>query len=126
MAESEVSDESGAPDAELTTLDGLTAAVRQNVKEERLLVRRLDQLRAGRAEGRSWRDLLGGERRPGALGLSVGILRRITEASGTLRRALAQGLRAEGASIPAIAAVFGVSHQRVSALLRNSDRRPPP
>jgi hypothetical protein len=126
MAETVVTDGSAGPDAELATLDGLTAAVRQNVKEERLLVRRLDRLRAGRAEGRSWRELLGGERRPGTLDLSVGILRRITEASGTLRRSLVQGLRAEGATIPAIAAAFGVSHQRVSALLRHSDRRPPP
>jgi len=111
-------------DGELATLDDLSAAVDENVRDERLLGRRIRQLRAGRAEGRSWRELLAGERRPGALELATRILRRITEAGGTLRRALAQGLRAEGATIPAIAALFGVSHQRVSALLRRHDQHP--
>ena len=39
-------------------------------------------------------------------------------ASGKLRRAMVHTLRQEGESIPWIAGVFGVTHQRVSNLLR--------
>ena len=53
--------------------------------------------------------------------MSARILRRATEASGQLRRRVAAGLRAEGATLPAIARWFGVSHQRISTLLRNGD-----
>jgi len=38
--------------------------------------------------------------------------------SGHMRTALAQALRAEGASIASIAELFGVTHQRVSHLIR--------
>ena len=122
MTMTEVVDDS---DGVVAALDDMTEAVQENIKDERLLVRRLGRLRDGRARGATWHDLLSGENRPGALGLAAQILRRLTESAGRLRRALAAGLRAEGATIPAIAALFGVSHQRVSALLRRSDRRPP-
>jgi transposase len=46
------------------------------------------------------------------------ILRRQSEASGYFRRSLVVALRAEGQSIPSIATLFGVTHQRVSNLLR--------
>jgi transposase len=62
--------------------------------------------------------LLDGEPRPGALQLSSTILARLTEGSASLRRGLVRALRAEGATIPAIAEHLGVSHQRVSSLLR--------
>jgi hypothetical protein len=112
-------------DGVLAALDGMTAAVQENIKDERVLVRRLGRLRDGRARGATWQDLLARETRPGTLGLATQILRRLTAAAGRFRRALAAGLRAEGATIPAIAALFGVSHQRVSALLRGRDRHPP-
>ena len=40
------------------------------------------------------------------------------DASGAFRRALAVGLRKEGMQVTEIAALFGVSRQRVSALIR--------
>ena len=68
-------------------------------------------------------NLVSGERQPGVLELASRILTRLTETSGSLRRVVARGLRLEGATIAAIAALFGVSHQRVSALLH---RQQPP
>ena len=55
---------------------------------------------------------------PGTVQLVSAILRRQSEASGYLRRSLVVALRAEGQSIPSIAHLFGVTHQRVSNLLR--------
>ncbi len=110
------------PGGVLAAVDGLAAAVEENGKDERLLVRRLRELREGRAEGRSWLDLLGPDERPSVLGLIGRIIGRLTDAGGALRRALARGLRLEGATIATIAKRFGVSHQRISALLRREDR----
>ncbi|MBV8985983.1 MAG: hypothetical protein JO248_16255 [Acidimicrobiia bacterium] len=44
----------------------------------------------------------------------------LTDATARLRRAAARELRAEGMTMEAIAATFGVSRQRVSALLREA------
>ena len=112
------------PGGVLAAVDGLATAVEENAEDERRLVRRLRELREGRAEGRSWLDLLGPDERPGVLGLTGRIIGRLTDAGGTLRRALAMGLRLEGATISTIAERFGVSHQRISALLRREDRPP--
>jgi hypothetical protein len=115
----------GGRDTELDTLDGLADAAEDNARDERRLARRIRQFRDGRAEGRSWHDLFSAERRPGVLQLTSRILKRLAEGSGSLRRVLANGLRMEGATMAAIAALFGVSHQRVSALLHRYDKEPP-
>jgi hypothetical protein len=109
-------------EGELEILDGLAETVEKNARDERLLARQLRQLRAGRAAGRSWHTLLDGERGARLLELPTQILRRATEVSVVVRRRLAAGLRSEGATVPAIARRFGVTHQRISALLRNGDR----
>ena len=105
--------------AELLALDSLAAAIEDNVRDERLLATRIRQLRADRTKGRSWHDLLGHKTHPPVLELSTRILGRATALSAALRRRLARGLRAEGATIPAIGEIFDVSHQRVSTLLRD-------
>ncbi len=110
---------------ELDTLDGLADAAEDSARDEQRLARRIRQLRAGRADGRSWRDLLSGDRGAGVLQLASRILNRVTECSGCLRRVLAAGLRSEGATMAAIAGLFGVSHQRVSALLQRHNHQPP-
>ena len=113
------------PGSELAALDGLADTVEENARDERRLARRIRRLRTGRSEGRSWHELLAGDRTPGVLGLASRVVSRLTEASGNLRRVVAHGLRVEGATIAAIAALFGVSHQRVSALLRRRTHEPP-
>ena len=110
------------PGGVLAAVEGLADAVEENAEDERLLARRLREIREGRAEGRTWLDLLGPDDRPSVLGLTGRIIGRLTDASGTLRRALARGLRLEGVTIATIAGLFGVSHQRISALLRREDR----
>jgi predicted transcriptional regulator len=46
------------------------------------------------------------------------------EASGHTRRALAQAMRSEGTSIPTIARLFGVTHQRISNILNHPAAAP--
>lgn len=109
---------------ELDALDSLAEAVEENARDERILARRIRQVRAGRAAGRSWHSLLDRDRGSALLEVPTRVMRRATEISGLLRRRLTTGLRAEGATIPAIADRFGVTHQRISALLRNGERPP--
>ena len=108
----------GGGDEVLRTLDELEAMLRENAESERLLSKRVTDLRTARRSGREWKTILAAEDEPGTVQLVSAILRRQSEASGYLRRSLVVALRAEGQSIPSIAHLFGVTHQRVSNLLR--------
>jgi hypothetical protein len=105
-------------DEVLKALDELESVLRENAESERLLVQRIAEVRLARQNGREWKGILGDEDDPGTVQLVSTILRRQSEASGYLRRELVVALRAEGQSIPSIAHLFGVTHQRVSNLLR--------
>jgi hypothetical protein len=102
----------------LNALDELESVLRENAESERLLSKRIADVRQARENGREWKAILGDEDEPGTVQLVSTILRRQSEASGYLRRSLVVALRAEGQSIPSIAHLFGVTHQRVSNLLR--------
>jgi len=125
VAETTTKHPSPSPDEELDQLDQLAGRIEDEARSVRHLAGRLRQLRAGRARGRSWEELVDG-RRPGVLDLVDQAVRRLTESSAALRRVLVRGLRAEGATMPAIAQVLGVSHQRVSVLLRGRNGPVPP
>ncbi len=105
------------PDEVLSALDALSEAIERNREDEQLLLSRLANLRRAWAEGGVVGGALAQEPVPGTLQLLGRILSRLTESSGNARRALARAMRAEGATIPAIAQVFGVTHQRVSNIL---------
>jgi hypothetical protein len=110
-------DGTGSDDV-LLALDELEAVLRENAESERLLSKRIADVRLARQSGREWKAILGDEDEPGTVQLVSTVLRRQSEASGYLRRSLVVALRAEGQSIPSIAHLFGVTHQRVSNLLR--------
>ncbi len=107
------------PAAELAALDDLAGRIERNATDERRLAQRIRRLRAGRAGGQPWAELLG----PGGVGMVIAlagaIARRATVAGAALRRLLARGLRDEGRTVSSIAAELGVSHQRVSSVLRD-------
>ena len=102
----------------LKALKELEGVLRENAESERLLSKRIADVRQARENGREWKAILGDEDEPGTVQLVSTILRRQSEASGYLRRSLVVALRAEGQRIPSIAHLFGVTHQRVSNLLR--------
>jgi hypothetical protein len=105
-------------DEVLKALGELEVVLRENAEHERVLFQRIAALRLARENGREWRSILSDEDEPGTVQLVSTVLRRQSEASGYLRRSLVVALRAEGQSIPSIAHLFGVTHQRVSNLLR--------
>ncbi|HWE67640.1 MAG TPA: helix-turn-helix domain-containing protein [Acidimicrobiales bacterium] len=105
-------------DEVLDALGELEVVLRENAENERLLFKRIAEVRLARENGAEWKSILVDEDEPGTVQLVSTILRRQSEASGYLRRSLVVALRAEGQSIPSIAHLFGVTHQRVSNLLR--------
>ncbi len=105
-------------DEVLKALNELDAVLKENAERERVLFQRIAEVRLARENGQEWKAILADEDEPSTVQLVSTILRRQSEASGYLRRSLVVALRAEGQSIPSIAHLFGVTHQRVSNLLR--------
>jgi hypothetical protein len=112
------SESSSGSDEVLDALNELDAVLQENAERERVLFQRIAEVRLARENGQEWKTILAGEDEPSTVQLVSTILRRQSEASGYLRRSLVVALRAEGQSIPSIAHLFGVTHQRVSNLLR--------
>jgi hypothetical protein len=107
-------------DAFLDALTVLDEALAANQQRMTLIERRIAQLRRLRASGASYADIVSS--RDGPL-----LVQLLTESSAALdisganvRRAEAQALYTEGLTMEQIAEHFGVSRQRVSALLRKA------
>lgn len=89
------------------------------------LGRRAEDLRQRRREGSAWDELVAGEARPLVVEQLAQVLDRLGESSAQFRRAEAQALAAHGLSHARIARLFGVTRQRVGALLAHGqDPRP--
>jgi predicted XRE-type DNA-binding protein len=82
---------------------------------------RVAMLRRRRAEGAEWGDLVGDEQRPLIVELLSAGQERLVRSGSKLRRAQAQALRAEGLTYDRIAELFGVTRQRVIALVKAAD-----
>jgi hypothetical protein len=78
----------------------------------------LAALRNHRVRGTSWHRIISDGDSPNPLPTLTTIATNFARASGAFRRALAVGLRKEGMQVSEIATLFGVSRQRVSALIR--------
>ena len=110
-----------ASDPVLEALDGLLHALRNNRARIEATLARAERIREQREAGLSYREIESGEQRPLIVELTRDNLAALVEAGSRLRRAEARALHAEGMTMEQIAELFGVSRQRVSALLR-SDR----
>jgi len=107
-----------ANDPVLEALDGLVRALRQNQSRIEATIARAERIREQREAGMSYREIESGEGRPLIVELTRDNLAALVEAGSRLRRAEARALHAEGMTMEQIAELFGVTRQRVSALLR--------
>ncbi|WP_116711051.1 hypothetical protein [Actinomycetospora cinnamomea] len=102
-------------------LAGLAEELTACVAGLQAALERSEQLRALRAADCSWREAVSAEARPLIVELVSEALDGLNRAGSRWRREEARSLHAEGLSINAIAALFGVTRQRASVLVRESD-----
>ena len=112
----------GSGDELLEALTALEEALADNERRARLIKKRIAQLRRSRAKDVPYTDLVTSEGGP----LIVHLLTESSAALDTfgadVRQAEAEALYAEGMTMEQIAKSFGVTRQRVSALLRKGAR----
>ena len=81
---------------------------------------RAEALQRRRREGSAWLDVVTSEARPLVVERISTVLASLSAVGHTWRREQAAALQAEQISINRIAALFGVTRQRISALLREN------
>ena len=107
------------PDDEVVSaLRALCAALDENAKAADLIRKRAKVIIDARAEGRSYTEIIDAGSRPLVPELVSDKLNRLFEAGSRVRRAEAAALHDEGVSMERIGEIFGVTRQRVSALLK--------
>lgn len=102
-------------------LQELVVALRHNIDRLERAIGRADHLRAERATGKPWSEIVAAEDRPIILELIGQNLEELYQVGGRLRRAEARALHHEGLSMEQVARLFGVTRQRISALLKNRE-----
>ncbi|MGY1605215.1 hypothetical protein [Geodermatophilus sp. SYSU D00815] len=107
-----------APDEASRALADLVSALDDCITRLGAARERAEKLLAARAEGSSWLDLVSTESRPLVVESVSAVMATLARAGSAFRRAEAHALQAEQVSINRIAALFGVTRQRISALLR--------
>jgi DNA-directed RNA polymerase specialized sigma24 family protein len=109
-------------DPVLEALDELVDALRINATRIEAAIARATQMRTERESGRSYRDIEADGEGPLLVALTSDNLTALLEKGSQLRRAEARALHNEGMTMDQIAEMFGVTRQRVSALLRQGER----
>ena len=107
------------PDPATDSLAELLVAVDECVAELQDVRRRAEDLLTARRSGSSWLDIVSSEQRPLVVESISSVMATLARAGSTWRREEAHALHSEDVSINRIAAMFGVTRQRISALLRD-------
>ncbi|MCF6743841.1 hypothetical protein E9529_06045 [Blastococcus sp. KM273128] len=107
-------------------LERLIACIDASLAELEHARARADLLLAERRAGRSWLDLVTEESGPLVVESVSTVLASLATAGHAFRREEAAALQREQVSINRIAALFGVTRQRISALLRENGAVPRP
>ena len=100
------------------SLSALERVLDDNATRAELIKRRIASIRRMRAEGKSYRELVSSEDGPLIVHLLTESSAELDTCGASVRRAEAEALHAEGMTMEEIAEAFGVTRQRVSALLR--------
>ncbi|RBY80341.1 hypothetical protein DQ239_04610 [Blastococcus sp. TF02-09] len=109
-------------DAADRALADLVTEIDRCVDELRQARARAETLSRYRRDGEAWVDVVTSEARPLIVERISTVLATLSAAGHRWRREQAAALQAEQISINRIAALFGVTRQRISALLRETDQ----
>jgi hypothetical protein len=105
-------------DAFIDALDDLDRALVQMDDMVERMTQRIAAIRQARAEGRSLREIVPNEQTPLLVQLLTESTNLLHSYGNRVRRTQARALHGEGMTMDEIAKLFGVTRQRVSALLR--------
>jgi hypothetical protein len=105
-------------------LQELVAEIDRCTAELAVARARAEELLIERRSGHSWTEIVSGESRPLIVERISTVLASLAGAGSAWRREQASALQGENVSINRIAAMFGVTRQRVSALLKDEGPRP--
>lgn len=108
-------------DAAHDALSALDAVLDRSITELQSARERLQHVLAARRSGVTWREIADNEERPLVVESLSRVLDQLSVGGSRFRRAQAQALYAEGLSMERVATLFGVTRQRVSALLRDRE-----
>lgn len=106
-------------DAFMEALDELDRALDRSIAMTGRMKERIEELRKTRAEGRPLRETVPEEQTPLLVQLLTETTSMLQSYGNRVRRTEARALHGEGMTMDQIAALFGVTRQRVSALLRD-------
>ena len=109
-----------AEDAFLKALTALEEVIAENDERATLIKKRMGRIRKARARGDRYADSVAAEDGPLIVQLITESSNALDTCGATLRRAEAEALHGEGMTMDQIAEHFGVTRQRVSALLRKA------
>ncbi len=112
----------GGGDSALQALEALVRELDRCAAELHDARVRAELLLAERRTGRPWLEIVIAETRPLVVERESTVLSGLAGAGSAWRRAQARALQDEHVSINRIAAMFGVTRQRISALLRDGER----
>ena len=115
-------DVADARDEVLKAIDGLVEALRANTARNKRALRRAAAVRKMREKGLSYREIVRREGKALLVEVTRDNLAALAEHGSALRRAEARALHREGMTMDEIADLFGVTRQRISALLREAER----
>lgn len=104
----------------MEALDDLDRGLDQAVAMTRRMKQRIEELREAHAEGRRLREIVPEEQTPLIVQLITESTNILHTYGNRVRRTEARALHREGMTMDEIAKLFGVTRQRVSALLRES------
>lgn len=102
-------------------LQALDAVLDRSICELQAARERLGLVIEKRSAGAPWREIVDAEERPLVVESLSRVLDQLSVGGSKFRRAQAQALYAEGLSMERVASLFGVTRQRVSALLRDRE-----
>ncbi len=109
---------SASRDPAADALLSLAAVLRSSADDCARLADRAEALHARRADGVPWSELAGAEAQPLIVTVITQVMDRLAEAGAAFRREEALALAREGLTHERIAFLFGVTRQRVGALLK--------
>ncbi len=110
-------------DEVIVALESLEQALQDNIALARLSLRRAVRIKRLRRQGLDYRGIVRHDERPLIVEMMRENLARLVEAGSEFQHAQARTLHGEGMTMEQIADLYGVTRQRVSAILRKKHPR---